>query len=192
MLRLISKLIAQKIQINLQEKLLQCRCPHCRHELIWILIVLELIILRFAIRFQLIYHLEILFFRKQIKTLQISRTRIYYYVLLVINNRFQLLGLNPQQMPQFIRSRARIPYMRYRNDERDMASPLTANLLFSHLNSTTVAHNSLVTQTLILPAMALVILYGTKYLFTKQTITFGLIRAIIYCFWLRNLTVRPF
>lgn len=69
--------------------------------------------------------------------------------------------------------------MSYGNDKADVAHAFTAHFLLGHHNTTTVAHNPLVTDTLVLSAMAFIVLYRTEYLLAEQTVAFGLIGAVI-------------
>src|SRR5690554_1205002 len=73
-----------------------------------------------------------------------------------------------------------------------MTHPLPAYFGTCYLNSTPVTNNPLVAYSLIFTAVALPILLGAEYLFTKQTVLFGFQSTIIYGLWLLYLTSGPF
>ena len=78
--------------------------------------------------------------------------------------------------------------MSYGNDELDMAHTLTTYLLLCYLNAATLAHDAFVTDSLVLSAMALVILYRTEYALAEQTVTLRLVCTVVNGLRLENLT----
>src|SRR6056300_1130164 len=79
--------------------------------------------------------------------------------------------------------------MNHWNHQRDVSNTVTTYLLFSHLNTTSVTNNTLVTDTLILTTSTLVILYRTENTLTEETITLWFVRTVVDCFWFQNLSV---
>ena len=75
-----------------------------------------------------------------------------------------------------------------RNHQMDVSHTFTTNFLFRNFHSTTIADNTFVTDTLVLTAMALIVLDRTKDTLTEQTVTLRLIRTIVNCFRFQNLT----
>ena len=71
-----------------------------------------------------------------------------------------------------------------------MTHTLTAYLLLGNLYTASVADDTLIANSLILTAVALVILYRTKDTLTEQTITLGLLGTVVNGFWFENLTAR--
>jgi len=69
--------------------------------------------------------------------------------------------------------------MNYRNNQFDMSHTLTSYFFLGYFYTTTVTNNTLITDTLILTAIAFVVFYWTEYFFAKQTITFWLISTIV-------------
>ena len=69
--------------------------------------------------------------------------------------------------------------MSHGHNELDVSHTLTAHFHFSHFHTTTVADDAFVTDTLVLTAMALVILDRTKDALAEQSVAFGLIRTIV-------------
>ena len=77
--------------------------------------------------------------------------------------------------------------MGYRHNQFNVSATLTANFLLCHLYTTTVAHNAFIADTLVLSAGTLVILGRTKDALTEQTVTLGLIGAVVDGLWLGDL-----
>jgi hypothetical protein len=69
-----------------------------------------------------------------------------------------------------------------------MAHALTAYLRLNNFNSALLAHDTTVTQTFVLTADALVILYWSEYLCAEESITLRLNRTVVDRLWLGNLT----
>ena len=78
--------------------------------------------------------------------------------------------------------------MRNRYHQIDVTHTLSTYLFFSYLNTTAVANDTLVTDTLVFSAMAFIILDRTKYALTEQPAHFGLITAIVDGFGFDHLT----
>ena len=73
-----------------------------------------------------------------------------------------------------------------------MSYTVTTYFLFSHLNTTTVTNNTLVTDTLVLTTSTLVILNRTEDALTEETITLWFVRTVVDCFWFQNLSMTVF
>ena len=80
--------------------------------------------------------------------------------------------------------------MSYGNNQFNMTSTLTTNLLLGYLNTTTVADDSLITDALVFTAGTLLVLGRSKDALAEQTVTFGLIGAIVDGLRLGDLTKR--
>ncbi len=72
-----------------------------------------------------------------------------------------------------------------------MAHALAADLAPRHLDAALVALDALITDALVLAAIALEILGRTKDLFAEKAVLFRLQRAVIDRFRLRDLAVGP-
>ena len=82
--------------------------------------------------------------------------------------------------------------MRYGSGKLNVSHTLTANLGFCDLNAAAVAYNALVTDSLILSAMALPVLGRSENSLAEETVLFRFKGTIIYSFGLGYLAVRPF
>jgi hypothetical protein len=71
-----------------------------------------------------------------------------------------------------------------------MSATLTTYFLLSHFDTATVADNTLIADALVLTAGALVILRRTEDALAEQTVTLGLVGAIVDGLWLGNLAKR--
>ena len=80
--------------------------------------------------------------------------------------------------------------MSHRNHKLDMAGTLAAHFLFCNLYTTTVAHDALVTNALILTAGTLIILCRTEDTLTEEAIALRFISTIVDGLRLGNLTIR--
>ena len=69
--------------------------------------------------------------------------------------------------------------MGHGHHQLDMSGTLTTHLLLCHVNTTTVAGDVLIADALVFAAGALIILGRTEDSLAEQTITFGLIGAIV-------------
>ena len=77
--------------------------------------------------------------------------------------------------------------MGYGNNELDMSHTLTAHFLLGYFHTATLAHNTFVTNTFVLTAVALIVLGGTEDALAEQTVAFGLVGAVVDRFRLKNL-----
>jgi len=82
--------------------------------------------------------------------------------------------------------------MGHRHHKFNMSAALTTHLLLCHLNTTTVADNAFVTNTLVFSTGTLVVLGRTEDLFTEETVALGLVCTIVDGFGLGDLTIRIF
>ena len=78
--------------------------------------------------------------------------------------------------------------MSHWDDEANMTCALTAHLLLRNLHTASVADNTLIAYTLVLAAVALVVLCRTEDALAEETITLGLVCAVVDGFRLQHLT----
>ena len=82
--------------------------------------------------------------------------------------------------------------MSHRHNELDVTGTLTTYLLFRHLHTASVTGDTLVEDTLIFTARALIVLRRTEDALTEQSVTLGLVRAVVNGLRLGDLTIRIF
>ena len=80
--------------------------------------------------------------------------------------------------------------MCHRNDELDVSHTLTTYFLLGHFHTTTVADNALVTDTLVLSAMAFIVFHRTEDTFAEQTVAFRFISTVVNGFRFQHLAAR--
>ena len=80
--------------------------------------------------------------------------------------------------------------MSYRHNQLYVACTLATYLLLSNFNTTTVADDAFVTNTLVLTTVTLIVLRRTKNALAEQAITLRLIGAVVDGFGLQHLTIR--
>ena len=120
--------------------------------------------------------------------LAFKNTCLYYHIFLIIYDGVKLLAWHSQQIADLVRQRTEVPDVSHRNNQVDMSHSLAAHLLLCYLDTATVADNTFVTYSLVLSAVALVILSRTEDSLAKQTVSFWLVCTIVYSFRLQNLT----
>ena len=77
--------------------------------------------------------------------------------------------------------------MSHRYHQIDVTNALTANILLSNLNTTTVTNNALVANAFVLATSTFEILHGTEDALTEQAITLRFVRAVINGFRFKHL-----
>ena len=78
--------------------------------------------------------------------------------------------------------------MSYGHNQLDVTHTLTTYFLLSNLYTATVADDTFITDTLVLTAMTLVILYRTEDALAEETVAFGFVGTIVDGFGLQHLT----
>ena len=73
----------------------------------------------------------------------------------------------------------------------DVTHALAANLRAGDFDATTFTDDALKTDTLVLTAVALPVLLRTENLLAEEAVLFRLKCAVVDCFWLLDLAVRP-
>ena len=125
-------------------------------------------------------------------SLTLENTRLDHYILLVVDNSIKLLGWHTEKVTNLVRERTEVPDVSHWYNKLDVTRTLTTNLLLCNLYTASVADDSLITDTLVLAAGALIVLCRTKNALAEETITLRLICSIINGFRLSNLTIRIF
>ena len=185
---LVTQRVGHRIEVHLLQQRIDRLGAHHGDELVGVRIVQRLIALR-----QRGQHVEILLLRKRGQTLDAllgSGAGVDHDVTLVVDDRFELLRRNAQQVADLRRQRTEIPDMHHRNHQRDVSHALAAHLLLGHLHAAAVADDALVTDALVLTAMALVILHRTEDALAEQTVALGLVGTVVNGFGLQHLAAR--
>src|ERR1700755_1515098 len=79
-----------------------------------------------------------------------------------------------------------------RNHQLNVAHTLTTYFLLCYFHTATVAHNTFITNALVLSAGTLVILNRTKNAFAEQTITLGFVSTVVNSFRFQYFTIATF
>ena len=114
-------------------------------------------------------------------------TWLNHNIALIVNDCVELLGGQSQQIANLVGQAAEIPDVGNGQYQFDVSAALTAHLLLGHLNTTTVAHDTLVADALVLTTGALIVLGRTEDTLTEQTAALGLVCTIVDGLRLRNL-----
>ena len=120
------------------------------------------------------------------------KTRFDDDIFLIIDNSIQFLGRNTEQITDLVWERTEIPDMSYRHYQVDMSGALTTYFLLCYLNATTVAYNTLITDTLVFSAGTLIVLGRTEDTLTEQSVALGFVCTVVDRFRFCNLTITTF
>ena len=168
-----TQLIRQLIQIDGGQKVIDSLSTHLHYNFIRICILQQIILF-----WDQISYLQVLVFIQKHTILNrntilitcvlltylssCQNTSLYNQVFLIIDDRIQFLSRNTEQCSHFGRQRAQIPYVCYWNNKLNVSHTLTTHFLLSNLYTTTLAHDTFITDTLVFTTMALVILGRTE------------------------------
>ena len=79
--------------------------------------------------------------------------------------------------------------MSNRHNELDMSGAFASYFFLGNFHAATVADDTFITDTFVLTAMAFVILNRAEDTFAEQSIAFGFVSTIVYCFRFKHLSV---
>jgi hypothetical protein len=139
-----------------------------------------------------IHDFHVFLFREEIHTADTFLcldTGLNNYIAFVINDTLQLLGREAENIADFVRQTLEEPDMYYRNYEADMAHTFAAHLFLRYFHTTAIAYDTFISDTLILSAVALIVLYGTEDTFAEKTVALGFVRAIVNSFGLEHFAI---
>ncbi len=186
---LVAQVVGEGIEVNVLEHLVDGFGAHAGHELARIVVRKFLIPL-----WQLVEDIEIFFFGKQVQIVDavlldfLGSAGAHHHVFLVVDDGFQLLGRNAEQVTDLVGRRTEIPDVRHRNGQADVAHALAAHLLLGHLHAAAVAHDAAVADALVFAAVALIVLCRTEDAFAEESVTFRLVGAVVDSLRLEHLT----
>jgi len=109
-----------------------------------------------------------------------------------IEDFFQVSGSHVQEQAHPARDTPEIPDMRNRCGQLDVAEALAANFGFGDFDTAAVANDALITDLLVLAAVAFPVLGRAKDLFAEQAVAFRFERTVINGFRLFNFAAGPF
>ena len=129
-------------------------------------------------------------------TLRISTslkyTRLDYYILLIVDNLVELLCRHTEEVANLVRQRTEVPDVGNGHNQFDVSAALTTYLLLSNLNTASVADDTLVTDTLVLAAGALVIACRAEDALAEQAVALWLVSTVVDGLRLCHLAIRIF
>src|SRR5581483_1777644 len=108
-----------------------------------------------------------------------------------VQDLLELLGSHVEQVADTAGDALEEPDVRDRCRQVDMAHALTANLGARDLNTTALAHDPLVTDTLVFAAVALPVLGGAEDALAEEPVLLGLERAVVDRLGLGHLARTP-
>ena len=111
------------------------------------------------------------------------------HIALVIDDGFEFFGRKAQQVPNFIGQGLKEPDMHDGHDQFDMAHAFAAHLFFRYFDAAAVAHDTLVADSLVFAAVALVVFYRSEYTLAEQAVAFGFVGAVVDGFRFQHLPI---
>ena len=117
---------------------------------------------------------------------------VYHYVTLEVDKLFKVLGGHIQDKTHARRRTSEIPDVRYGAGKFDVTHALATHLAFCYFYTALFANDTLVTDTLVLSAVAFPVLDRPEDAFAEQAVAFRLLGAVVDCFGLFDFTEGPF
>ena len=185
---LVAQRVGHRVEVHLLEQREDRLGAHLCDELVRIAVVERLVALG-----QGVQHVEILLLGERgqpLDALLRGGTRVDDHVALVVDDRLELLRRNTQQVADLRGERTEIPDVHHGNHQRDVSHALAAHLLLGHLHTAAVADDALVTDPLVLAAVALVILHRAEDPLAEQTVALGLVGPVVDGLGLQHLAAR--
>ena len=145
-----------------------------------------------GVAWQSVQSIEVIILGKEFHLRKIALTRVDYYVFLIVDDSLEFLCRNAEKGGNLVRSALEVPDVCYRNGKGDVAHTLTAHLLLSNLDITSVADYSAVTDSLVLSAIAFVILGRAEDFLAEETVPLRLVGPVVDRFRLQDLSAGPF
>src|SRR5205823_5632483 len=140
---------------------------------------------------QLLQRLVVLVFAEQLATLEWRLLRVDDDVALAVEDFFQVLEGDVEQVADPRGQRLEEPDVRHRRGQVDVAQPLAPHLALDHLDAALLAHHPAVLHALVLAAVALVVLHRPEDLRAEEPVPLRLEGAVIDGLRLLHLAVRP-
>ena len=188
---LITKLVGEGIEVELAKEVVDCLSTHLGDELVRIFVIKILVALGQTVHdgFVLILREEVELLNRYVLVL-CHHTRLKHDVTLVVDDGIELLCGNAKQITYLVGQRTEVPDVSHRHNELDVSAAFAAHLLLCNLHAATVADVTLVTNTLVLAAVALVVLCRTEDAFAEETVTLGLVGSVVDGFGLEHFAIR--
>ena len=166
----------QRLQIHIHQQLLDGLSAHTG---------LEVVLILFAV-------IAILLFGEDLVAGQGRFAGVGNDIVGEVQHLLQNTGADVQQQAHTGRDSLKVPDVGNGGGQLNVAHALTAHLGTGDLDAAAVADLTLVTDLLILTAVALPVLGGSKDLFAEQAVSLGLQSAVVNRFRLLDLTIGPF
>ena len=175
LLHLSRQLGAELVEVDLLQQVLNGLSAHCSLELITIALP----------------HLAVLFLGQQLLLFQRGQAGIGDDIACKVEDLLQQAGADVQHQADAAGDALEVPDVAHRSGQLDVAHTLTANLGLGHLDAAAVADLALITDALILAAVALPVLGRSKNALAVQAVALRLQGAVVDGLGLLHLTVAP-
>ena len=175
LLHLGGQLSAQLIQIDLLQQSLDSLSAHGSLELVAVAIA----------------HFAVFLLGQQLLLVQRGQTGIGDDIACKVQHLFQQTGADVQHQADAAGDALEVPDVAHRSGQLNVTHTLTANLGLGDLDAAAITHLALVTDALILAAVALPVLGRSKNALAVQAVTLRLQGAVVDGFGLFDLAVAP-
>ena len=187
---LVAQLVGEGIKVEFHEQIVDSLCTHLGDELVGVAVLQVFVALG-----QTVHDVLVLFLREQVELLHgnflvlCHDTGLKHNVTLVVDDGVELLCRYTEQVANLVGQGTEVPDVCHGHHELDVAAAFATNLLLCHLHTATVADVALVADTLVLSAMALVVLGRTEDALAEETVTLGLVGSVVDGLGLEHLAV---
>ena len=184
-----AELGGEHVRVHPLEQFLDGLAADHGHELLRVVVGETVVVLA-----DLVEHVEVLVLRQERALLdaKVDRTaRVHDDVRLVVDHPVEVLGPHPEERADLVRQALEVPDVDDRHGQRDVPEPLTTHRLLGHLDATAVADDALVTDALVLAAVALPVLDRAEDLLAEEAVLLRLEAPVVDRLRLEHLAERP-
>ena len=175
LLHLGSQLSAELVEVDLLQQVLNGLSAHSSLELVAVALA----------------HLAVLFLGQQLLLFQRGQTGVGDDIACKVEDLLQQAGADVQHQADAAGDALEVPDVAHRSGQLDVAHTLTADLGLGHLDAAAVADLALITDALILAAVALPVLGRSKNALAVQTVALRLQGAVVDGLRLLHLAIAP-
>ena len=175
LLHLGSQLSAELVEVDLLQQVLNGLSTHRSLELVAVALA----------------HLAVLFLGQQLLLFQRGQTGVGDDIACKVEDLLQQAGADVQHQADAAGDALEVPDVAHRSGQLDVAHTLTADLGLGHLDAAAVADLALITDALILAAVALPVLGRSKNALAVQTVALRLQGAVVDGLRLLHLAIAP-
>ena len=183
---LVAQRVRELVEVDVAEELVDGLGAHLGHKLVGVAGLKALIVLG-----ELVEDVEVFLLGEQVETCDVlGHTGVDYDIALIVYYGVELLGGQAQQIADLVGQGAEVPDVSHGHHQLDVAHALAAHFLLGNLHTAAVTHDTLVADTLVLAAVALVVLHRAEDALAEEAVALGLVGAVVDGLGLEHLAAR--